>query len=68
MNVAAGGWTSDGRDRLKCGRCGAKWGLGGLAEIRDEKVQREVVRRLGSGIGDRHGKGCAWRVRTSPGE
>ncbi len=35
--------------------------------IRDERIRREVGRRLGMGMGERHGKACAWRVRSSPG-
>ena len=66
--VSLNGWLNEGHERLKCGRCSADCSLAGLAEIRDEKVRAEVGRRVGAAMTERHAKGCAWRVRNSPGQ
>lgn len=68
VQAALYGWVNEGRDTLLCGVCGAKWDLGGVAEIRDERVRIEVARRLVGGLGNKHRKDCSWRVRRSPGE
>lgn len=67
LTLSKNGWINSGREVLHCGRCEATCSLSGLEEIRDERVRREVRRRLGTGVGERHASGCAWRVRTSPG-
>ena len=52
---------------MECGQCGAKWGVGGLEDIRDGRIREEIGRRLGMGMGDRHGRGCPWRILSCPG-
>jgi len=54
------------KDGLECG-CGAKWGVGGLLDIKDGRVREEIGRRLGEGMGGRHEAGCGWRVLSCPG-
>lgn len=61
------GWFCSGKSGLECGQCGAKWGVGGLEDIRDGRVREEIGRRLGMGMGDRHGRGCPWRILSCPG-
>ncbi|RSH89044.1 hypothetical protein EHS25_002706 [Saitozyma podzolica] len=68
LELALSGWTNTAREEVGCGSCGAKYGVGGLGEIVDVSVRREVARRLGKRIEQGHGKGCAWRVRKSPRE
>jgi hypothetical protein len=68
LELALSGWTNTAREEVGCGSCGAKYGVGGLGEIVDVSVRREVARRLGKRIEQGHGKGCAWRVRKSPSE
>jgi len=48
-------------------RCGAKWGVGGLIDIKDARVREEIGRRLGEGMMDRHMSGCGWRILSCPG-
>jgi len=48
-------------------RCGAKWGVGGLIDIKDPRVREEIGRRLGEGMVDRHMAGCGWRILSCPG-
>ena len=52
---------------MEC-RCGAKWGVGGLVEIKDTRVREEIGRRLGEGMVDRHMAGCGWRILSCPGK
>jgi len=61
------GWVIVEKDTLKCGLCGLTWGVGGLDEIRDEVIRKEVERRLGESAIERHRKGCAWRNDQCPG-
>lgn len=68
LELALSGWTNTAREEVGCGSCGAKYGVGGLGEIVDASVRKEVARRLGKKIEEGHGKGCAWRVRRSPSE
>jgi len=53
------------RDGVEC-RCGAKWGVGGLVDIKDSRVREEIGRRLGEGMVDRHMAGCGWRILSCP--
>ena len=66
--VARTGWINVGREKLTCGYCGVSWDLKGLEDIKDIKIKAEVARRLGRGVEDRHAKGCAWRIRSTPGQ
>ena len=66
--LASNGWCSSGKDGLECGVCHARWGVGGLDEIPDQRVREEIGRRLAliGTLRDRHRGGCGWRVVNSP--
>lgn len=51
---------------MEC-RCGAKWGVVGLIDIKDARVREEIGRRLGEGMVDRHMSGCGWQILSCPG-
>lgn len=65
--LARNGWCSSTKDGLECGVCHARWGVGGLDEIADQRVREEIGRRLGGTLQSRHHPGCGWRVVVSPG-
>ena len=64
--LAGNGWFCSSRDGVEC-RCGAKFGVGGLVDIKDPRVREEIGRRLGQGKVDRHMAGCGWRILSCPG-
>lgn len=68
VSLARQGWVAVKADEVECGVCKAPFSLKGLEGIVDGAVRREVVRRLGKGMKERHTTGCAWRVRECPGE
>jgi len=67
VTLARQGWIAVKADEMECGVCKARFSLHGLEGIRDVGVRREVVRRLGLGMKERHAADCAWRVRSCPG-
>ena len=66
--LARNGWCSSGKDGLECGVCKARWGVGGLEEISDQRIREEIGRRLNGTLQSRHHPGCGWRVAIPPGE
>lgn len=68
VTLARQGWVAVKADEVQCGVCKARFSLKGLEEIVDGAVRREVVRRLGTGMKERHTAACAWRVRDCPGK
>jgi hypothetical protein len=68
ITLASNGWICQDREAIRCGQCKRKVALSGVSVIRDEKVRKEVVRRMGSAIKGRHRKGCPWTVKECPGE
>jgi hypothetical protein len=66
IRLAMNGWFCSSKDGVEC-RCGAKWGVGGLVDIKDVRVREEIGRRLGEGMVGRHMVGCGWRILSCPG-
>ncbi|EIW66006.1 hypothetical protein TREMEDRAFT_72508 [Tremella mesenterica DSM 1558] len=66
LNFSLRGWTADTLHSVKCQQCGMVWDLKGVEEIADDRIRREVVRRLAKGLSERHKRGCGWRYMSSP--
>ncbi|RXK39914.1 hypothetical protein M231_02848 [Tremella mesenterica] len=66
LNFSLRGWTADTLHSVKCQQCGTVWDLKGVEEIADDRIRREVVRRLAKGLSERHKRGCGWRYMGSP--
>ncbi|WVQ77881.1 hypothetical protein IAR50_007586 [Cryptococcus sp. DSM 104548] len=68
VKAALNGWINEGREGLRCEQCNAKWGLGGLENIKEESIRGEMVSRVAKGLEGRHTINCPWRINRSPGE
>ena len=68
VSLAKLGWICSSRTAVSCGHCKRIIDLASLFGITDAKLRKEVSRRLGGALGDKHTAACPWRVKQCPGE
>ncbi|WWC69866.1 uncharacterized protein I206_103809 [Kwoniella pini CBS 10737] len=68
IKASLAGWINSSRNTLKCGSCGSNINLNDIDNIKDDRVKKEVCKRLSKSFELGHKAHCAWKIKKSPDE